>query len=685
MSEANPEVLMVEFDTRIKFLKGVGETRAKLLEKLGIFSIGALLRYYPKRYEDWNTLTKIADAEINETVCLKATVIDRVSEVKINGGKILTKTTISDFSGYLPVVFFNNKYVKNSLLENEEYLFFGKVTKDKYGNRTLNAPRFEKAGEKQRLRPIYKASGTLTSKNIEKLMETALKEIKGNVKEVLPQNLISKYKLLPLEDALKNIHFPENEEMLRQAKRRLIFEELLILQLGLLSKRSSVDVKITKPIKEDKSEEFYKKLPFELTNAQKRVIGEAVNDLMSEKPMNRLVQGDVGSGKTAVAAAIIYTAVKNGFQAAFMAPTEVLANQHYKTLKNFFGDEFSVSLLTGSTTAKNKRIVKERLESGECNIVVGTHAMIQNDVNFKDLGLVITDEQHRFGVEQRTALSKKGENANVLVMSATPIPRTLAMVIYGDLDVSVIDELPKGRQPIKTFRVNSPYHPRLYEFLRKTMDNGQQGYIVCPLVEESESDLVPATEYYNWLKANQFKNYTLGLLHGQMKPKEKDEIMARFYSGEIQLLISTVVIEVGVDVPNATVMIIENAERFGLSQLHQLRGRIGRGDKESTCVLLSDAQNEEALERFDVLCDTNDGFQIAQKDLELRGPGDFFGNRQHGLPDMHIANLMTDTRILYEAQERAKEICNCDPGLEKEENALLKKEVERLFNNISLN
>ena len=676
---------MVEFDTRIQFLKGVGETRAKLFTKFGIFSIGALLRYYPKRYEDWNTLTKIADAEINETVCLKATVIDRVSEVKINGGKILTKTTISDFSGYLPVVFFNNKYVKNSLLENEEYLFFGKVTKDKYGNRTLNAPRFEKAGEKQRLRPIYKASGTLTSKNIEKLMETALKEIKGNVKEVLPQNLISKYKLLPLEDALKNIHFPENEEMLRQAKRRLIFEELLILQLGLLSKRSSVDVKITKPIKEDKSEEFYKKLPFELTNAQKRVIGEAVNDLMSEKPMNRLVQGDVGSGKTAVAAAIIYTAVKNGFQAAFMAPTEVLANQHYKTLKKFFGDEFSVSLLTGSTTAKNKRIVKERLESGECNIVVGTHAMIQNDVNFKDLGLVITDEQHRFGVEQRTALSKKGENANVLVMSATPIPRTLAMVIYGDLDVSVIDELPKGRQPIKTFRVNSPYHPRLYEFLRKTMDNGQQGYIVCPLVEESESDLVPATEYYNWLKANQFKNYTLGLLHGQMKPKEKDEIMARFYSGEIQLLISTVVIEVGVDVPNATVMIIENAERFGLSQLHQLRGRIGRGDKESTCVLLSDAQNEEALERFDVLCDTNDGFQIAQKDLELRGPGDFFGNRQHGLPDMHIANLMTDTRILYEAQERAKEICNCDPGLEKEENALLKKEVERLFNNISLN
>ena len=676
---------MVEIDTRVQFLKGVGETRAKHLEKLGIFSIGALLRYYPKRYEDWNTVTKISDAVVNETVCIKATVIERPSEVKIKGGRILTKTTISDMNGCLPIVFFNNKYVKNSLKENEEYLFFGKVTLDKYGSRTMLSPKFELAGEKQRLRPIYKANSNLTSKNIEKLTEVALKEIKGNIKEVLPENLVSKYKLLSLEESLKNIHFPESEELLHQAKRRLIFEELLILQLGLLSKRSSIEVRKTTPVKEDKSEEFYKKLPFEPTSAQKRAVSEAVADLMSEKPMNRLIQGDVGSGKTAVAAAIIYTAVKNGFQSAFMAPTEVLANQHFKTLKNFFNDEINVELLTGSTPAKKKREIKEKLESGECQIVVGTHAMIQNDVVFKNLGLVVTDEQHRFGVEQRTALSKKGENTNVLVMSATPIPRTLAMVIYGDLDVSVLDELPKGRLPIKTYRVNSPYHDRLYEFLRKTMDSGQQGYIVCPLVEESESDLVPATEYYNWLKTNQFKNYTLGLLHGQMKPKEKDEVMARFYSGEIGLLISTVVIEVGVDVPNATVMIIENAERFGLSQLHQLRGRIGRGSSQSTCVLLSDAQNDEALTRFQVLCDTNDGFVIAQRDLELRGPGDFFGSRQHGLPDMHIANLMTDTRTLYEAQKVAKEICSNDPALESEENALLKKEVQRLFNNISMN
>lgn len=676
---------MVEIDTRVQFLKGVGETRAKHLEKLGIFSIGALLRYYPKRYEDWNNITKISEVPLNETVCLKAMVIERVSDVTIKGGKILTKTTISDMNGTLPLVFFNNKYIKNSLKENEEYLFFGKVTLDKYGSRTMLSPKFEIAGEKQRLRPIYKANSNLTSKNIEKIVETALKEIKGNIKEVLPQYLMEKYRLLPLEDALRNIHFPESEELLRQAKRRLIFEELLILQLGLLSQRSKIEVRKTIPVKIDKSEEFYKKLPFEPTTAQKRAVSEAVSDLMSEKPMNRLVQGDVGSGKTAVAAAIIYTAIKNGFQSAFMAPTEVLANQHFKTLKSFFDEEINIELLTGSTPAKKKREIKEKLESGECQLVVGTHAMIQNDVIFKNLGLVVTDEQHRFGVEQRTALSKKGENVNVLVMSATPIPRTLAMVIYGDLDVSVLDELPKGRLPIKTYRVNSPYRPRLYEFLRKTMDNGQQGYIVCPLVEESESDLVPATEYYDYLKANQFKNYTLGLLHGQMKPKEKDEVMARFYSGEIKLLVSTVVIEVGVDVPNSTVMIIENAERFGLSQLHQLRGRIGRGKLQSTCVLLSDAQNEEALTRFQVLCDTNDGFVIAQRDLELRGPGDFFGSRQHGLPDMHIANLMSDTKILYEAQQRAKEICEKDPTLKTEENALLKREVTRLFNNISMN
>ena len=368
-----------------------------------------------------------------------------------------------------------------------------------------------------------------------------------------------------------------------------------------------------------------------------------------------------------------------------MAPTEVLANQHYKTLKNFFGEDMEISLLTGSVTKKNKQIIRDKILSGECRIVVGTHAIIQNDVVFNNLGVVITDEQHRFGVSQRAALSAKGENPHTLVMSATPIPRTLAMMIYGDLDISILDELPKGRQPVKTYQVTTNYHERIYKFIRKHIEAGRQAYIVCPLVEEGDSDLIPATEYYDYLKSTFFADCTLGLLHGQMKPKDKDEVMKRFYSGEIQLLISTVVIEVGVDVPNATVMVIENAERFGLSQLHQLRGRIGRGSEESTCILLSDAQNEEAKNRFEIMCRTTDGFEIAKKDLEMRGPGDFFGSRQHGLPDMRIANLMTDTRILYEAQKTAKEIVDNDAPVTENERHLLTQETKRLFTRVAFN
>ena len=539
--------------------------------------------------------------------------------------------------------------------------------------------------EKQRIRPIYKATSALSSKTVEKLTENALREIKGNLKEIIPEYLVKKYRLMGFEKTLNAVHFPESEEELALAKRRLIFEELLLLQLGLLTERNMGTNRSSSPIYTDFSEEFFCSLPFEPTNAQKRAVSEATEDMKKCKPMNRLLQGDVGSGKTAVAAALMYTAVKNGFQSALMAPTEVLATQHFKTLKAFFGDDIKIELLTGSVTAKNKRIIREKLENGECNIIVGTHAIIQNDVIFNNLGLVITDEQHRFGVGQRASLSGKGNNPHTLVMSATPIPRTLAMMIYGDLDISVLDELPKGRQPVKTYCVPTSYHERIYKFIRKNIAEGRQAYIVCPLVEESESDLIPATEYYDYLKSTYFSDCTLGLLHGQMKPKEKEAVMNRFYSGEINLLISTVVIEVGVDVPNATVMAIENAERFGLSQLHQLRGRIGRGKNESTCILLSDAQNEEAQERFKIMCKTSDGFEIAKKDLEMRGPGDFFGSRQHGLPDMRIANLMTDTRILYEAQKSAKEIVDgTQPVSEAEKNSLL-NEVNRLFSRISMN
>lgn len=676
---------MADLDTRVQFLKGVGEARAKTLAKQGIFSVGDLLRNYPRAYEDWNNVTSIRDAGINESVCLKAIIAERPTVVRINGGKILVKTAIADGTDYMHIVFFNNKYVKDQLIENEEYLFFGKITQDKYGAKTMLSPRFEKSPEKQRIRPVYKATSALSSKTVERLTENALREIKGNLPEFIPDYVIKKYKLMGFEDALKNVHFPETEKELTLAKRRLIFEELFLLQMGLLGEKSTGGSRVSKPVEKDFSEEFYKTLPFKPTNAQKRAVSEAMDDMHKTKPMNRLLQGDVGSGKTAVAAALMYSAMKNGFQSALMAPTEVLANQHYKTLVNFFGGDIKIELLTGSVTAKNKRLIRERLESGESFIVVGTHAIIQNDVAFKNLGLVITDEQHRFGVGQRANLSSKGENPHTLVMSATPIPRTLAMMIYGDLDISVLDELPKGRQPVKTYCVPTSYHERIYKFLRKNIASGRQCYIVCPLVEESDSDLVPATEYYDYLKSTYFTDCTLGLLHGQMKPKQKDEVMRRFYAGEIDLLVSTVVIEVGVDVPNATVMVIENAERFGLSQLHQLRGRIGRGTEESTCVLLSDAQNDEAKERFDIMCKTTDGFEIAKKDLELRGPGDFFGSRQHGLPDMRVANLMTDTRILYEAQKTAKEIIDGDAVLSEEEKSALDKEVNKLFVRVSMN
>lgn len=676
---------MVDFDTRVQFLKGVGDARAKTLSKQGIYSVGDLLRNYPRAYEDWNNVEPLRQAQTGMNICVRAVVAERPRVIRINGGKFLVKTVIADGTDYISVTFFNNKYVKDQLIEDEEYLFFGKITSDKYGARTMLSPRFEKSLEKQRIRPIYKATSALSSKTVEKLTENALREIKGNLKEIIPEYLVKKYRLMGFEKTLNAVHFPESEEELALAKRRLIFEELLLLQLGLLTERNMGTNRSSSPINTDFSEEFFCSLPFEPTNAQKRAVSEATEDMKKCKPMNRLLQGDVGSGKTAVAAALMYTAVKNGFQSALMAPTEVLATQHFKTLKAFFGDDIKIELLTGSVTAKNKRIIREKLENGECNIIVGTHAIIQNDVIFNNLGLVITDEQHRFGVGQRASLSGKGNNPHTLVMSATPIPRTLAMMIYGDLDISVLDELPKGRQPVKTYCVPTSYHERIYKFIRKNIAEGRQAYIVCPLVEESESDLIPATEYYDYLKSTYFSDCTLGLLHGQMKPKEKEAVMNRFYSGEINLLISTVVIEVGVDVPNATVMAIENAERFGLSQLHQLRGRIGRGKNESTCILLSDAQNEEAQERFKIMCKTSDGFEIAKKDLEMRGPGDFFGSRQHGLPDMRIANLMTDTRILYEAQKSAKEIVDgTQPVSEAEKNSLL-NEVNRLFSRISMN
>ena len=670
----------MNFSTDIKYLKGVGSARAESFHKLSVDTVGALLRYYPRNYEDWDEVYAIREAPIGENCCIKAIVSQAPTKVRIPGGRLLSKTSVTDGYGIMNLTFFNNKYIGNMLKQGEEYYFFGKVTVNRYGAREMTSPVFRQESKNTGIIPIYTQTGNLNSKTIEKCVRQALSDIE-EIPEFLPQEIIKENELCSLDFAIRNIHFPENYEALETARTRLIFDELFALQLGLLSLKNINSENSTDCIiKEDRTEEFCSLLPFEMTNAQKRAVKEALDDMSKSEPMNRLLQGDVGSGKTAVAAALVYNASKNGFQSAMMAPTEVLAEQHYRTFTKLFeGTDVKICLLTGSQKASEKKAIKQSIESGEIDLAIGTHALIQQDVAFKKLGLVITDEQHRFGVNQRSTLSEKGDNPHVYVMSATPIPRTLAMIVYGDLNVSVLDELPAGRQTVETYCVGQDYHERIYKFIKKHLDAGQQGYIVCPLIEEGDSDIVPAEQFYEILKETAFGGYRLGLLHGKMKPAEKDEIMRAFANGEIQLLITTVVIEVGVDVPNATVMVIENAERFGLSQLHQLRGRIGRGSEKSTCILVSEAQNEITKQRFDILCQTADGFKIADVDLKLRGPGDFFGKRQHGLPKLSLADIMSDTKILFKAQKSAAELLENDRTLSKPEHAKLRRQVETMF------
>lgn len=674
----------MNFSTDIKFLKGVGAVRAEAFYGASVRTVGALLRYYPRTYEDWSKVYPIREAPYGKTCCIKAIVCESPKRIRIPGGKLLFKTTVTDGAGLLNLTFFNNKYIGNMLKEDEEYYFFGKVVAGKYGGREMNSPIFKKAAEQAGIRPVYPQTSALNSKLIEKCVKTALENV-SEIPDFLPEKIINENSLCSLDRAIRNIHFPESYAALEKARNRLIFDELFTLQLGLLSIKNRTEaLKTTFVIKEDYTEQFLKGLPFEMTNAQKKSVQEAITDMKKGEPMNRLLQGDVGSGKTAVAAALIYTAARNGWQSALMAPTEVLSEQHYRTfLRLFEGTDIKISLLTGSTKASEKKAIKSALAQGETDLVIGTHALIEDDVEFSRLGFVVTDEQHRFGVAQRAKIASKGENPHIYVMSATPIPRTLALIMYGDLNVSILDEMPPGRQKTETYAVTGEYHARIYNFIKKHLDKGFQGYIVCPLVEESDSELVSelvsAEEYYEKLSNTVFSGYRLGLLHGKMKPKEKDDIMRRFSDGEIQLLISTVVIEVGVDVPNAVVMVIENAERFGLSQLHQLRGRIGRGSEKSTCILVSDAKTDVAKQRFDIMCRTSDGFKIANADLEMRGPGDFFGKRQHGLPELSLADIMTDTEILMKAQAAAVGIIENDRELKSPENQRLSKQVDKLF------
>lgn len=671
----------MQLKSDIKFVKGVGPTRAEAFYKLSVPSVGALLRYYPRAYEDWSRIVPIQEMPENEMCCIRATVCHTPQKIRIPGGMLLFKTTVTDGAGLLNLTFFNNKYIGNQLKEGEEYLFFGKAARNKYGAREMASPLFQKPQSAHRIRPIYPASGSLSSKTIERCVQNALSALENPIADFLPPEIRERNRLCSLDTAIRYVHFPPDEQSLEEARRRLIFDELFLLQLGLFQMKGRTETRRTAcAIRTDYSAEFEALLPFTMTGAQHRAVRDAIGDMQSGEPMNRLLQGDVGSGKTAVAAALVYSAAKNGLQSAMMAPTEVLAEQHYRTFQKFLKDtEFSIVLLTGSMRAAEKRAAKEKLKSGEAVLAVGTHALIQEDVNFQRLGLCITDEQHRFGVAQRAGLTAKGNDPHILVMSATPIPRTLGLILYGDLNVSVLDELPPGRQVIETYRVGTSYRPRIYKFIEKHIERGLQAYIVCPLVEEGETDLAPAEEYCARLQNGVFHHRRVGLLHGRMKPKEKDAVMRAFSAGEIDILVSTVVVEVGVDVPNAAVMVIENAERFGLSQLHQLRGRVGRGKEKSTCILVSDAQNEEAKARFQILCETTDGFKIADADLKLRGPGDFFGTRQHGLPALRISDLLRDTKMLETVQNEAQTLLKSDPALAAPEYAALHRQLEKMF------
>lgn len=673
----------MELKASIKYLKGVGEKRAAMLAKLGVSTLWDLLTFYPRTYEDWSKITAIKDAPYNETVCIRAIVSMPCRESRIRKGMTIYKTQITDGENLLTVTFFNNKFAAEKLRTGEEYLFFGKITGKGY-YLSMNSPEFVAADGSDTIRPIYPQTAGLNSKAIEKLVRQALASSE-KIADPIPEEIRNSYCLMELNKALRNIHFPESEDLLSEARRRLIFEELFLLELGLMRLKTKSRQSTALCMQKDYTDEFFKALPFELTGAQKKAIKESVSDMMTATPMNRLLQGDVGSGKTAVSAALIYNCTRNGYQSALMAPTEVLAMQHYKTLaKMFENTDISIGLLTGSTPAPEKKKIKAALKNGETDLIIGTHALIQKDVEFNSLALAVTDEQHRFGVNQRNELHSKGNNPHTLVMSATPIPRTLALIIYGDLDLSILDEMPKGRQKIETFLVTPDIRERAYGYVKKHLCSGFQGYIVCPLVEEGEmTELKAANELYKNLADGFFKGFKVGLLHGKMKPADKKAVMDSFAKGETQLLVSTTVIEVGIDVPNAVIMVIENAERFGLSQLHQLRGRIGRGTAKSTCIMISEASETE---RLNILASTTDGFKIADEDLRLRGPGDFFGSRQHGLPEMKIANMMTDGEVIRETHAAAEKLLKKNPALAGEEYALLRQAVNRMFSGgMSLN
>lgn len=675
---------MVSLDKDVKFIKGVGPNRVKLLNKLGIFTLKDLITYYPRNYEDRSKPKTFYECADGEEALVEVVACGRLSDAWLRG-KTMQKLLVRDETMQATIVWFNQSYLKGKFEVGNKYRFYGKVSK-KYGRVEMMSPVFDDMGKAKntgRIIPIYPLTAQLSQNTLRKIIETGLSEIEEEIEETLPEYLIKEYRLQGINQATKSIHFPDEFKDFEEARYRLVFEELLTMQLALLELKNSYqeEEKGIQFSKEAKMSDIINELPFTLTKAQLRVVEEIDNNMESEKSMNRLLQGDVGSGKTVVAMCAAYKAVKSGYQAAIMAPTAILATQHLENFNKLLEKlGIKCELLISGITKKKKEELLGRLKNGEIDILIGTHAILEDNVEFKNLGLVVTDEQHRFGVKQRTKIAEKGQNPDVLVMTATPIPRTLALILYGDLDISIIDELPPNRKKIDTLAVHKDMTERINKFIKEQVKEGRQAYIVCPLVEENEeSDLKSVEELYEKSKSEIFPEYRVEYMHGKMKPKEKDEIMEKFKKREIDILISTTVIEVGVDVPNANVMVIENAERFGLAQLHQLRGRVGRGEYKSYCILKYEGKGETVRKRMKVMCDTNDGFIISEKDLELRGSGDFFGTMQHGLPEFKIANLFEDVKTLQLAQEVAMKIMVKDPKLEMAENKKIKELIKDKF------
>ncbi len=679
---------MNPYESDVRILKGIGDAKAKLLLRLGISSVGDLLEHYPVRFEDRRTVTPIFSCEDGASVCVTARVVTPVSENYVRKGMCYYKFAVCDDSGTMSCTFFNNKYIKDIIKVGMTYTFFGKISR-RGRSVTMLPSEFEPAASSsctKAIIPVYPLTAGINQRFLRNAILSALSLCADYLDESLPSEITQRYNLCSRMYALRCIHFPEDEKSLEIARRRLVFEEFFLLQTSLRRVKENTAKSVGTRFSDCSVEPFLEKLPFSLTDAQQHVLCDIMNDVSGGFCMNRLVQGDVGSGKTVIAAAAMYLAAKNGCQAAMMAPTEVLALQHFNGLSPILtGLGFKTALLTGSTKKKEKDEIYEKLQSGEISIIFGTHALITEKVHFHRLALTVTDEQHRFGVRQRALLSEKSSAAHTLVMTATPIPRTLALIMYGDMDISFIDSLPPGRQKIDTFCIDRGKLERMYGFIRRETAAGNRAYIVCPSVEESaDIPMAAVTSLFKELNEKVFPDIPMGLVHGKMKPAEKEKAMRDFSDGTTKILVATTVIEVGVNVPEATVMAVLDAERFGLSQLHQLRGRVGRGKTKSYCILVCNSDSDTVMQRMKIMTESRDGFKISETDLALRGPGDFFGTRQHGILNLKIASLANDMEVLKESGTAAEELLRSDPGLSHENHIRLRKRTDSLISRLNL-